>query len=71
VLRDFTPITITAFFDLVVATKAGGPLATIADILKAARANPGKLNFATIVRGSTQNLSAELFKSVAGIDVAR
>jgi tripartite-type tricarboxylate transporter receptor subunit TctC len=70
VLRDFTPITITAFFDLLVATKAGGPLRTVADILAAARANPGKLNFATIAPGSTQNLSAELFKSVAGIDVA-
>src|SRR5579883_205071 len=70
VLRDFTPITITAWFDLIIATKAGGPLQTVADILKAARQNPGKLNFGTIAPGSTQNLSAELFKSVAGIDVA-
>ena len=70
VLRDFTPITITAFFDLLIATKAGGPLKTVGDILAAARANPGKLNFASIAPGSTQNLSAELFKSVAGIDVA-
>jgi len=70
VLRDFTPITITAFFDLIVATKAGGPLKTVGDILAAARASPGKLNFATIAPGSTQNLSAELFRSLAGIDVA-
>ena len=70
VLRDFTPITITAWFDLIIATKAGGPLRTVADILQAARQNPGKLNFGTIAPGSTQNLSAELFKSVAGIDVA-
>ena len=40
------------------------------DILAAARANPGKFNFASIAPGSTQNLSAELFKSAAGIDVA-
>jgi tripartite-type tricarboxylate transporter receptor subunit TctC len=70
VLRDFTPITITAWFDLVVATKSGGPLQTVADVLKAARQSPGKLNFGTIAPGSTQNLSAELFKSVAGIDAA-
>ena len=70
VLRDFTPITITAWFDLIIATKAGGPLTTVNDILAAARANPGKLNFATIAPGSTQNLSAELFRSLAGIDVA-
>jgi len=70
VLRDFTPITITAWFDLIIATKAGGPLQTVPDILKAARQNPGKLNFGTIAPGSTQNLSAELFKSAGGIDVA-
>jgi tripartite-type tricarboxylate transporter receptor subunit TctC len=70
VLRDFTPITITAWFDLIIATKTSGPLQTVADILKAARQMPGKLNFGTIAPGSTQNLSAELFKSVAGIDVA-
>ncbi len=70
VVRDFTPITVTAWFDLVLATKAGGPLKSVADILAAARATPGKLNFATISPGSTQNLSAELFRSVAGIDVA-
>jgi tripartite-type tricarboxylate transporter receptor subunit TctC len=70
VLRDFTPITTTAFFDLLIATKAGGRLKTVGDILAAARANPGKLNFASIAPGSTQNLSAELFRSVAGIDVA-
>src|SRR5499427_7061001 len=70
VLRDFTPITITAWFDLLIATRADGPLQTVADILKAARQNPGKLNFGTIAPGSTQNLSAELFKSAAGINVA-
>jgi tripartite-type tricarboxylate transporter receptor subunit TctC len=70
VLRDFTPITITAWFDLIIATKSNGPLQTVADILKAARQSPGKLNFGTIAPGSTQNLSAELFKSEAGIDVA-
>lgn len=70
VVRDFTPITITAWFDLIIATKADGPLQTVADILKTARRGPGKLNFGTIAPGSTQNLSAELFKSMAGIDVA-
>ena len=70
VLRDFTPITVTAFFDLLIATKAGSPLKTVGDIIAAAKANPGKLNFASIAPGSTQNLSAELFRSIAGIDAA-
>jgi hypothetical protein len=34
-----------------------------------AKANPGKLNVGTITPGSTQHLSAELFETVAGIDV--
>jgi tripartite-type tricarboxylate transporter receptor subunit TctC len=68
VVRDFTPIGITAFFDLVIATKADGPLKSVTDIVARARANPGKLNFGSIAPGSTQNLSAELFKSVADID---
>jgi tripartite-type tricarboxylate transporter receptor subunit TctC len=70
VVRDFTPIGITAFFDLVIATKAGSPLKSVGDIVAAARANPGKLNFGSIAPGSTQNLSAELFKSTADIDIA-
>ena len=70
VVRDFTPIGITAFFDLVIVTKADGRLRSVGDIVAAARANPGKLNFGSIAPGSTQNLSAELFKSVADINAA-
>jgi tripartite-type tricarboxylate transporter receptor subunit TctC len=70
VVRDFTPIAITAFFDLVIVTKADGPLRSVRDIVAAARANPGKLNFGSIAPGSTQNLSAELFKSVADVSAA-
>jgi tripartite-type tricarboxylate transporter receptor subunit TctC len=70
VVRDFTPIGITAFFDLVIVAKADGPLKSVGDIVAAARANPGKLNFGSIAPGSTQNLSAELFKSVADVNAA-
>jgi tripartite-type tricarboxylate transporter receptor subunit TctC len=38
------------------------------DFLKAAREKPGTLNVGTVARGSTQNLTAELFKSTAGVD---
>jgi tripartite-type tricarboxylate transporter receptor subunit TctC len=51
----------------VIVTKADGPLRSVRDIVAAARANPGKLNFGSIAPGSTQNLSAELFKSVADV----
>jgi tripartite-type tricarboxylate transporter receptor subunit TctC len=41
---------------------------SLADLLAFARANPGKLNVATVAIGSTQNLAAELFKTTAGVD---
>src|SRR5690606_13298195 len=39
------------------------------DFVKAAKDQAGKLNIGTIIAGSTQNLTAELFKSTAGVDV--
>jgi tripartite-type tricarboxylate transporter receptor subunit TctC len=69
VLRDFTSISVMAWLDLLFATKASGPLKTVSDIIAAAKLNPGKLNFGTIAPGSTQNLSAELFKLTADVNV--
>jgi tripartite-type tricarboxylate transporter receptor subunit TctC len=69
-LKDFTPVSILGLFDLVVVTNAETKFATLADFLKAAREQPGKLNIGTINVGSTQNLSAELLKATTGADVA-
>jgi putative tricarboxylic transport membrane protein len=69
VLTDFASTSTTSFFDLLIVTKAGSPLKSVQDIVNAARANPGKLNVATINPGSTQNLAAELFRSTADIKV--
>jgi tripartite-type tricarboxylate transporter receptor subunit TctC len=68
--KDLAPVAFAAYFDVVVLVKAGGRYRSLADLLSAARASPGKLNFATINPGSTQNLSAELFKTTAGVNVA-
>ena len=69
VLNDFTSISVMAWLDLLIATKASGPLQTVNDIVATAKANPGKLNFGTIAPGSTQHLSAVLLKHTANIDV--
>ncbi len=42
---------------------------TLADVLKASKDKPGSLNIGTIVAGSTQHLTSELFRSSAGIDI--
>ncbi|MDO9060962.1 MAG: tripartite tricarboxylate transporter substrate binding protein [Bradyrhizobium sp.] len=67
-LRDFAPISSLGYFDFVFATSADSPFKTLADVIAAARAKPGSLNVGTINVGSTQNLSAELFKTAASLD---
>jgi tripartite-type tricarboxylate transporter receptor subunit TctC len=69
-VKDFAPVSLVAYFDLVIVANPESKYQSLGDLLAAARANPGKLNFGTINPGSTQNLSAELFRSTAGIDVA-
>ena len=67
-LKDFAPISSLGFFDFLLCTGANSEFKTLADFVAAARATPGALNVGTINIGSTQNLSAELFKTAAGID---
>jgi tripartite-type tricarboxylate transporter receptor subunit TctC len=67
-LKDFAPISSLGFFDFIFATGANSEFKTLGDFIAAAKAKPGALNVGTINIGSTQNLSAELFKTAAGID---
>ena len=66
-VKDFAPISTLGFFDIAVAVPQNSPYKTLPELLAFARANPGKLNIGTINVGSTQNLAAELFKSMANI----
>jgi len=66
-LKDFTPVSKLATFDLVIASAEGGRFKTFADLLAYGRANPGKLNIGTPQVGTTQNLAAELFLSSSGL----
>jgi len=67
-LKDFDPISSLGFFDFVFATTPESEFKTLAEFIATAKAKPGALNVGTINVGSTQNLSAELFKTAAGID---
>ena len=67
-VNDFAPISTLGFFDLALFVAADSPLKTVAHLLTRARAQPGKLTLGTIAAGSTQNLAAEYFKSLSGID---
>jgi tripartite-type tricarboxylate transporter receptor subunit TctC len=66
-VKDFTPVSKLASFDLVIAVAEGGRFKSLNELLTFARANPGKLNIGTPQLGTTQNLAAELFLSSAGL----
>jgi tripartite-type tricarboxylate transporter receptor subunit TctC len=68
-VKDFVTISTFGYFDLVFAINADSPFKTLPDFIKAARAQPGKLNIGTISVGSTQQLGAELFKALGGLNV--
>ncbi|MBM3530217.1 MAG: tripartite tricarboxylate transporter substrate binding protein [Alphaproteobacteria bacterium] len=53
---------------LLIVTRNDSPFKDIKSLVAAAKANPGKLNFASPGYGATQHMAAELFKQVAGID---
>jgi len=67
-VKDFEMVSMLGQFDLVFVVNAKSEYKTLADVVKAAKANPGKLNIGTIAVGGTQNLGAELFKSLANVN---
>jgi len=68
-VKQLAPISGVGNFELVFAVNADSPYQTLGDFIKAARAQPGKLNFGTIAVGSTQHLGAELFRSSAKLNI--
>jgi tripartite-type tricarboxylate transporter receptor subunit TctC len=68
-VKDFEMVSTIGTFDLVFAVNDASPFKSIAEFVDAAKAAPGRLDIGTVSAGSTQNLGAELFKSMANIDV--
>jgi len=68
-VKDFDMVSMVGTFDLVFVVNPASEYKTIGDFIKAAKAAPGKLNIGTIAVGGTQNLGAELFKSMTGVNV--
>jgi tripartite-type tricarboxylate transporter receptor subunit TctC len=67
-VKDFAPVSTVGFFDFVFVVKNDSDIKSMGDLLARMKANPGKLNIGTINPGSGQHLSAELFKSMSGVD---
>jgi tripartite-type tricarboxylate transporter receptor subunit TctC len=67
--RAFVPVSTISTFSVVILVPPDSKLRTLKDLIAQAKASPGKLTMGTIQIGSTQHLSSELFKSMAGIDI--
>jgi tripartite-type tricarboxylate transporter receptor subunit TctC len=67
-VKDFKHVSTMALFDVALIVDAGSAFANVGDVLAYARANPGKLNIATVRLGSTQHLAASMFMAMAGIE---
>jgi len=67
--RDFVPIMNVAGVSQVLVVSAASPYRSAADLVAAAKADPGKLSYGSGGAGSTQHLTMELFKQRAGIAI--
>ena len=68
-VRDFAPVTMVASAPLMLVVHPGVPAKTLKELIAHAKANPGKINYASGGIGASTHLPAELFKSMAEIDV--
>jgi tripartite-type tricarboxylate transporter receptor subunit TctC len=68
-VRDYAPVTLVALSPLMLVVHPSVPANSVSELIALAKANPGQLNFASTGGGSTQHLSAELFKSMADISM--
>ncbi|MBR0652907.1 tripartite tricarboxylate transporter substrate binding protein [Roseomonas terrae] len=68
-LRDLAPITLGVLVPEPLCVPAATPYRTVAELIAAAKAQPGKLNYGSAGSGSMPHLAGELFRTAAGIDV--
>jgi len=68
VQKDLAPVVITSSQPNVLAVNAALPVKSVAELVAWSKANPGKLNYASVGNGSSSHLNAELLKSMSGID---
>jgi tripartite-type tricarboxylate transporter receptor subunit TctC len=66
-MRDFVAVAPINYSDLVLVAHPGVPESKLTDLLRRAKAQPGKLNYASSGPGTPYHMAGELFKSMAGI----
>jgi tripartite-type tricarboxylate transporter receptor subunit TctC len=68
-LGAFDPVSQVATAGLIIVTRPDFPANDVKDLIAAAKANPGKVSFASPGFGATQHFTGELFRQTAGIDI--
>src|SRR5437762_3749950 len=67
--KDLAPVIITSSQPNVLVVNAALPVKSVKELIAYAKANPGKLNYASVGNGSSSQLTMELLRSDAGIDI--
>ena len=67
--RDFTPISLVAQGQYILIARAGLPVSSVKELVALAKAQPGKLNFASGGNGTGIHVAGELLKLTAGLNV--
>jgi tripartite-type tricarboxylate transporter receptor subunit TctC len=67
--RDLAPVSYTSLITNILVVNPQVPVKTVPELLKLAKSDPGRLTYASSGSGSSTHLSAELFKSMAGVDI--
>jgi tripartite-type tricarboxylate transporter receptor subunit TctC len=68
-MRDFVGVAPINYSDLVLVAKPALPAANVGDILKAAKAKPAGMTYASSGPGTPYHMAGELFKAMAGVDI--
>lgn len=66
-LKSFAPVTVLADYANVLVVNANEPYKNVAELIKAARDNPGKITYGSSGNGSSNHLSSELLASMTGV----
>jgi tripartite-type tricarboxylate transporter receptor subunit TctC len=68
-LKDFTPVSLISVGPFVLIVHPSVPAKSVKELIALAKAQPGKLNYASAGNGVANHLAMELFKQMAGVDI--